>query len=293
MNFPASRFSPNPISRSLRAQSGQLATDYPGSPDLLDLVREYYQQCKPDTENRLDDLYRGNLYAGVSGWKVVPFTHGRTDDEIAWEQTGSGTWEGFRIDRYLLHHSAVLSMPVLHLYPENGDQLPVALWMGERSKLSAENWTEIRDLLDRGYQVLSFDFRGQGENRMRYGVVSVDDPSLAGMGVEEQYYSQLSGVMANYVYNSLLMGRPYYLQMLEDVEIAARFAQSRLKCTTLAIRGAGWYHTVATDAAEVLPFLELLEPAPGGRVFSWSSVVENKEAAWPIEFILPGGAYIR
>ena len=39
--------------------------------------------------------------------------------------------------------------------------------------------------------------------------------------------SPLSSVLGGYVYNSLLTGRPYFLQLMDDLQIAARFIRSR------------------------------------------------------------------
>src|SRR6185369_13349391 len=79
-----------------------------------------------------------------------------------------------------------------------------------------------------GEEVLSFDLRGVGENRMRYRAASGDDPTLAEADEARAYFNPLSGVLANHVYNSLLTGRPYFLEAIEDVEIVSRFAREKL-----------------------------------------------------------------
>ena len=93
---------------------------------------------------------------------------------------------------------------------------------------------------------------------MRYTAVSVDDPSLAQQDFDRAYASPLSGVLANYVYNSLLTGRPYLLQMIEDVEIAARFARVHLNATDVSITADGDAYTLAHDAAGTVRGLRLL-----------------------------------
>ena len=133
---------------------------------------------------------------------------------------------------------------------------------------------------------------GLGETRMRYTALSIDDPSLAQQEFDRAYTSPLSGVLANYVYNSLLTGRPYLLQMIEDVEIAARFARIRLDATDISITATGDAYTLAHDAAGVLPGLRLL-PDDNGRVLSWAQLVKDKQEVWPVQYILPGGAYLR
>jgi hypothetical protein len=127
---------------------------------------------------------------------------------------------------------------------------------------------------------------------MPYRAVSPDDPKLAKMSFDEAYESPLSGVLADYVYNSLLTGRPYFLQVIEDVEIATRFARVQLKVNSpIDITGRGKGFTVASAAAEALPGLKLLAD-PGSTRFSWSETVEQKRELWPVDFVLPDGAYM-
>ena len=47
-----------------------------------------------------------------------------------------------------------------------------------------------------------------------------------------------------------------------------------------------------TPAADVLPGLRLL-PDANGRVLSWAQLVKDKQEVWPIQYVLPGGAYLR
>jgi hypothetical protein len=58
---------------------------------------------------------------------------------------------------------------------------------------------------------------------MAYRAASPDDPALAQLDFDRAYVSPVSGILADYVYNLILTGRPYFLQMIEDVEIATRF----------------------------------------------------------------------
>jgi len=102
----------------------------------------------------------------------------------------------------------------------------------------------------------------------------------------------LSGVLSDYVYNSLLTGRPYFLQMMEDAEISMRFAAVTLNGRTFAVTGARDAGTLARSIAETLPGVELLSQ-PGTPRFEWSDLVEEQRELWPIQYLLPGGAYIR
>ncbi len=183
-------------------------------------------------------------------------------------------------------------MPLLHLHPEGASRRKVLLWVSDRGKAGPHDWSAMQQYVADGYDVVSFDGRASGETRMRYTAMSIDDPSLAQQDFDRAYASPLSSVLANYVYNSLLTGRPYLLQMIEDVEIAARFARIRLNATDISITATGDAYTLAHDAAGVLPGLRLL-PDDNGHVLSWAQLVKDKQEVWPVQYILPGGAYLR
>ncbi len=273
-------------------RAGQVRLEYPDGKDFLDVVRDYYHTRKNSISIDIAEMYHGRNYPGINGWSLTPFKHGNSQREIGWEAAGSASHDGYAIDKYVLHHSGLLAIPLLHIKSKGKrPEGKAVLWFDFRRKLCADNFAEVKPLLEQGYDVLSFDFRGQGENMMRYAVASIDDPRLAAVPLEEQYYSQTSGVMANYVYNTLLTGRPYFLQMVEDVEIVARFAGGRLGIDKLAITGRGKAHTVAAAAAGSLDGLELLA-APDAELVDWAAIVDGKQETWPIEFLLPDGAYV-
>ena len=48
---------------------------------------------------------------------------------------------------------------------------------------------------------------------------------------------------------------------------------------------------LASAISEALPEVKLL-PQTGGEAIHWSELVEKKQELWPIQFLLPGGAYI-
>jgi hypothetical protein len=165
------------------------------------------------------------------------------------------------------------------------------LWFRESGKATAEDWPEIKKYVDEGYDIVSFDFRGLGETRMPYTAVSADDPALGALDFDHAYVNAISGVLANHVYNSLLTGRPYFLQMIEDSEIASRFAREKLGAKGVSITAPGDAYTLASAIAETLPGIELL-PRTDAKVLKWSEIVEQKREIWPIQYLLPSGAYI-
>jgi len=138
----------------------------------------------------------------------------------------------------------------------------------------------------------SFDFRGLGETRMNYRPKSSDDPDLVQGTFDQAYISPLSSVFADYVYNSLLTGRPYFLQMMDDIKIAELFIRSKNVDThPLTIAATGDAYAVATRFKEIDPSVKILETQPESR-FDWSSIVARGQEQWPIFFLMPYGAEI-
>jgi cephalosporin-C deacetylase-like acetyl esterase len=273
-------------------RTGQVMLDYSDARSLMVVIREYYDERKTGPGRSLAKEYYGDKYSGVKDWHVsehagVPPGQG----QITWEAVGSSRSDGVSIDRYMLRHSKQLEMPLLHIHKSAADKRTFLLWFRESGKAAAEDWPEIKKYVDEGYDIVSFDFRGLGETRMPYTAVSPDDPALGALDFDHAYVNAISGVLANHVYNSLLIGRPYFLQMIEDSEIASRFAREKLGAKVVAITAPGDAYTLASAIAQTLPSIELL-PRPDAKVLKWSELVEQKREIWPIQYLLPSGAYI-
>jgi hypothetical protein len=97
-------------------------------------------------------------------------------------------------------------------------------------------------------------------------------------------------VLADYVYNSLLIGRPFVLQMIEDIEIASRFTESHLKTGRIFVAGEEEASALAAAASGIVP--GVASQASDPPKFPWSEIVEKKEETWPIQYLLPSGAKI-
>jgi hypothetical protein len=80
--------------------------------------------------------------------------------------------------------------------------------------------------------------------------------------------------------------------MIEDVEIAMRFADQKISHNAeSAVIGTGDAFTLSSAVAETLPNVKLL-PQPDSHLVKWSDLVEQKQELWPIQYLLPGGAYV-
>jgi cephalosporin-C deacetylase-like acetyl esterase len=273
-------------------KTGQVMLDFEDARSFMDLIREYYVEHKSLLAPTLQQLYNSNLHPRIESWSVTQF-RGEIPgiEEIRWEAQGSSQFEGITIEKYLLHHSRYLEMPLLYIHKADGGQRPVLLWLGENGKATAKDWPSLIKYKHAGYDVVSFDPRGLGETRMPYKAASPDDPTLARLAFDEAYVSPISGVLAGYVYNSILTGRPYFLQMIEDAEIATRFVQSKVDSRAqITVVGTNSGYTLASAISEALPGVKLLPSA--GHIIEWSELVSQKTELWPIQYLLPGGAYI-
>jgi len=272
--------------------TGQVVLEFGDAKSLMAEIKEYYDEHKAGPARSLAKEYYDDKYSGVKDWHVSEYTGAPTgQEEITWEAAGSWRSGGVSIDRYMLHHSELLEMPLLHIHKSDTDKRTVLLWFSENGKATAADWPEIKKYVNAGYDIVSFDFRGLGETRMPYTAVSPDDPTLGALDFDHAYVNSISGVLANHVYNSLLTGRPYFLQMIEDAEIAGRFANEKLGAKVEAVTAPGDGYTLASAIAETLPGVELL-PRPDGQVLKWSEIVKQKRETWPIQYLLPSGAYI-
>ena len=276
----------------LCTRTGQVALDYRDARSLMEVIREFYDEHKTAPGHHLLKEYYGDKYGGVKQWQVSEYSGAMAaQGQITWEDVGSSKAAGLSIDRYLLRHSKLLEMPLLHIHKSAAGKRTVLLWFREGGKATAADWPAIKKYVEQGYDVVSFDFRGLGETRMPYTAVSPDDPTLGALDFDHAYVNSISGVLANHVYNSLLTGRPYFLQMIEDAEIASRFAGEKLGARVVAVTAPDGGYTLASAIAETLPGIELL-PQPDAKVLKWSEIVEQKQEIWPIQYLLPSGAYI-
>ncbi len=271
-------------------ESGQVRLEYPDGVSFFESLRQYWRQRREENKTSLMSLYQGAWNPGISKWSVRKDDGGRPEQAILWEKCGSARLGDRLVDKYILTHSGGLQIPVLHFHAEKPGAVTM-LWFSLDGKVKNTEWQALSRGLDKGTDILSFDFRALGENRLDYQVTSVDDPRLAGVPLEQQYFSPLSGVLINYVANSLLSGRPYFLQMIEDVEIVSKFAREALGVKNLQIRGAGKADRLASSAAEVLPGLEYSR-SPDAAPLAWPQLVESGAEDWPVHYILPLGAYV-
>jgi pimeloyl-ACP methyl ester carboxylesterase len=274
-------------------RTGQVMLDFDNARSMMDVIREYYESHKKGPSKTVKQLYYSSLRPAIEKWKVSQFDGAvPAADEIRWEMVGSFPGGDVTIEKYLLHHSRYLQMPLLRIRKAGSERGPVVLWLGEGGKAKPEDWPQISRFVEDGYTVLSFDPRGLGETRMPFKAVSPDDPALAHLDFDQAYVSPLSSVLADYGYNALLEGRPYVLQTIEDAEIALRFLRTIAPGRAeVFVAGSGTGANVASLVAETIPDINIL-PNTGAEPFRWSQIVEQKTEVWPIQFLLPGGAYI-
>lgn len=274
-------------------RTGQVMLDFDDAKSLMIEIQDYFKARQTMPTQSLRQRYNGAGYPGIATWEVRKYDGvASVEHEIAWEAAGSTSFEDVSIDRYVLHHSHNLVMPLLHIRRPANQGRRWLLWFSKNGKAGASDWAEIVKYLDAGYDIVTFDFRGMGETRMPYKALSEDDPSLARLDFDHAYVNPLSSVLADYVYNSLLTGRPYFLQMIEDAEIALRFSHANLHAGEVFVASDEEGFTLADAIAQSLPAVKRLSQT-GSEVTKWSDLVMQKRELWPIQLLLPGGAYIR
>jgi len=272
--------------------SGQVMVDKTDARSLMDVIREYYKGRKAGSRVDIATAYRIGEQRHVSGWSVAEFKGTPAgESQVLWESRGRTKLDGVLVDKFVLRHSKRLEMPLLFIHQDSNEKRQVLFWLGENGKATAADWAELRKQLQAGYDIVTFDFRGQGETRMPFTAVSPDDPTLGKLPFDEAYANSISGVLANHVYNSLLTGRPHFFEMIEDAEIAQLFAKEKLGHKVAAVTGSDATYTVASAISQVLPDIKLVAGADG-KILHWSDLVEQKQEAWPIQLLVPGGAYI-
>jgi cephalosporin-C deacetylase-like acetyl esterase len=274
-------------------QSGQVSVDFADAQPLLRFIAKYSDERQHENHETLATLYRSLQDPEISSWTVGQYNGSVSSKEVRWEAVGSSIAGSARIDRYLLHHSMHLHMPLLHIHDDQIKPRGTLIWLSLQSKVAPKDWPEIAKLLSQGYEVYSFDFRGLGESRMNYRVKSADDPELVKGDFDKAYVSPLSSVLADYVYNSLLTGRPYFLQLMDDLKIAELFIRSRSTRSDapVSIDATNDAYELATRFSEIDQEVNVLanDSAPSA---DWPALVAKGQEEWPIAYLLPLGAYI-
>ncbi len=276
---------------NLRATpTGQVRVDLAGR-SLLEVIRED-TRARPAPATTVAELYAASN-PGVGGWPVEPFSGAPPRAAIGWEAAGSDRVGSAVVDRYRLHYGGGLVMPLVHVHAEGAASRGLVVRLALEGKERALDWAAVTARIAEGQAVVAFDPRGRGETRMRYRAASIDDPTLAPPDENAAYADPLSGVLANHVYNAQLVGRPYLLQLIEDVEIAVRFARARLGANEIAIEAEGDAALYARAAAAALPGLKVAPARGDAAGFSWPGAVDGLREVWPIHYLVPGGASVR
>jgi Acetyl xylan esterase (AXE1) len=278
----------------LVTKSGQVSVDYADAQPLPHFIAKYSADGQRRNQQTLAQLYRSEQDPEISSWTVSRYAGSAPPREVRWEAVGTSTVGTLHIDRYLLHHSTYLQMPLLHFHDERIHPKGTVIWLSLQSKATEKDWPEIARLLSDGYEVFSFDFRGLGETRMNYRAKSSDDPDLVQGNFDQAYVSPLSSVLAGYVYNSLLTGRPYFLQTMDDLKIAELFIRSRNTSShlPLSIAATDDAYSLAIQFSKIDQEVTIL-PNKTATTVDWSTVVTQGQEQWPISLLMPSGALIK
>ena len=118
-------------------RTGQVMLDFEGARSMMDVIREYYLEHKNSLRRVLSSSIIPNFIRRIDTWKVAEFG-GEVpgQQEIRWEARGSSQFEGITIDKYLLHHSRYLELPLLYIH-KGGGRRPLLVGWGERESSGA------------------------------------------------------------------------------------------------------------------------------------------------------------
>jgi Acetyl xylan esterase (AXE1) len=280
----------------LVTKSGQVSLEYQDARPLLSLIQQYAAEHEHHDQTTLAKLYRSEQDPQISSWKVGRYDGFVPASEVRWEKVGSSAMDTLRVDRYLLRHSTYLEMPLVRFRRDENTSKGVVVWLSLTGKANQSDWPQVSRLLNEGYEVFSFEFRGLGETRMNYRARSSDDPELVQGDFDQAYVSPLSSVLGGYVYNSLLIGRPYFLQMMDDLKIVELFLRSSDEVAhrsphPLTIAATSEAFGFAARFKEIEPEITIL-PAPSPSVIDWLTIVLSNQEQWPIAFLMPSGALL-
>jgi Acetyl xylan esterase (AXE1) len=281
----------------LVTKSGQTSLEFQDAQPLLSLIQQYAAEREHHDQTTLAELYRSELNPQISIWKVGRYDGSVPTSEVRWEEVDSSVIGTLHVDRYLLHHSTFLEMPLLRFHRDGGISNGSVVWLSLQGKAKRSDWPAISKLLSEGYDVFSFDFRGMGETRMNYRARSPDDPELVQGDFDQAYVNPLSSVLGGYVYNSLLTGRPYFLQMMDDLKIVELFLRSSNELEhrspqPLMIAATNEAAGFAARFKEIEPETTILAE-PSASVIDWSTIVSSGQEQWPIAFLMPSGALLK
>ncbi len=276
-------------------KSGQVTVDFTDGHTLSYYIAAYAAEASHRNRKTLAELYHSERDPKIDSWTVSRYTGYAPAGELQWEKVGDSSVGAVHIDHYVLHHDTYLEMPLLHFYSDGSHPKGALLWFSLEGKASEKDWPQITKLISDGYEVYSFDFRGLGETRMNFRVDSYDDASHEQGSFEEAYVDPLGSVLADYVYNSLLTGRPYFLQLMDDIKIAEIFVRKQnahLPRQPITLAATGDAYTLAVRYKEVDPQVKILanDSAP---VLNWSALVTQGQEQWPVAFLMPYGALLQ
>jgi hypothetical protein len=80
--------------------------------------------------------------------------------------------------------------------------------------------------------------------------------------------------------------------MIEDAEISLRFSQEILHASAVSISSDPQGTVLADAIARTLPGVSV-QSYSKTDLLKWSDLVIQRREQWPIEYLLPGGAYIQ
>ena len=132
----------------------------------MDEIRDYYLANVNTPGTRLPVAYFGPGYPGIARWRVVPYDGSDSArQQVQWEAAGSSTFDGV-VNRQVRAASQRRSLDAAAPPAPGGCAVvgDVLLWVSDRGKADAHDWSAMQQYIADGYDVVSFDGRGLGRD---------------------------------------------------------------------------------------------------------------------------------
>ena len=113
---------------------------------LMDVIRDYFEEHK-SRRTTIAKEYFANGYSEIKSWSVGEHKGGETPaGTIHWKLVGSTRFKDVLIERYILHHSGQLEIPLLHFHKDTSAKRDVLLWFQEDGKAKPEVGRRSRNI---------------------------------------------------------------------------------------------------------------------------------------------------
>ena len=271
-------------------RTGQVMLDFEDARSLMDVIHDYYTEHQTRVSESIRQLYLGGKYPGIATWEISQYRGlTPTEGDIAWESAGTSTFETPPSIAMFCVTAAISLCPCC---TSTGQRIRVAAGCCGSARTarrpqttgpkSGSTWTPASISSP---SIFAGSARHECPTK-RFLKTTLPSPSSILPGLRQSALQRVSGLRLQFVAD----GQPYFLQMIEDAEIALRFSRLKLHAGEFSVASDDEGFTLANAIAGTLPGVRQFRTRRA--IMKWSTLVVEKRELWPIQYLLPGGAYI-